>query len=276
MAKKAASSTKKTTSSGAKKSETTVKTVSAETTKPATATRRTPLLGKLTSTPLLAGAIAEFIGTFLLTAVIVTQQNQPVALLFALVGIALVVAGISGAHVNPAISVASWVTRRITGKRAIFYVVAQFLGAMLAYVIFNAFVSHAPEVSPQMAAYGQMPAELFSAAAIPDGKEWVVLFAEFMGVAVLGFAYASALDKLRDRISSAFTMGAGLFIGMVLAGTAATYIGASVVLNPAASVALQVFKDTTFGWPIAIYFITPVIAAIIGFTLHDIIRREEA
>lgn len=277
MAKKAASSTKKTTTSSAKKSATTVKTVSAEVSKVTTAPKKnTSLMSEFTSRPMVASGIAELIGTFMLTAVILTQQNQPVPLLFALIGIALVFAGISGAHVNPAITAASWITRRISGKKALVYVVAQFIGAMLAFVALNAFVKQAPEVSQQMAAYGQAQPELFAIGQLPAGKEWAVLFAEFLGASVLGLAYASALRKGRERVNAALTMAAGLFVAALLAGTVATYIGGSVVLNPAVAVVLQAFKDITFSWAAAIYLLTPAVAAVISFAIYDYISREEA
>lgn len=278
--KKAASSTKKTTvkTSSAKKPTTTkvttVKAVESRPTERAASVKRPSFVARFNRTPLLGAAIAEFVGTFLLTAVIVTQQNQPIAVLFALVGIVLIIGGLSGAHVNPAMTIGAWVTRKMESTRAVTYLVAQVLGAMLALVVLNAFIGQAGEVSEQAAMMGQTAPELFKAAAIPEGKEWALLFAELLGATVLGFAYASALRAGRDKIVSAFTIGAGLFVALVIGGTAATYVNASVVLNPAAAISLQAITFDSM-WPIAIYVVTTALGAVLGFALFDLIRNAE-
>jgi len=278
--KKAASSTKKSTAktSSTKKPTTTkvttVKAVESRPTERAATASRSSFVARFNRTPLLGAAIAEFVGTFLLAAVVVTQQNQPIAVLFALVGIVLVVGGLSGAHVNPAMTIGAWVTRKIDSTRAVAYLVAQVLGAMLALVVLNAFVGQAGEVSEQAAMMGQTAPELFKAAAIPEGKEWVLLAAELLGATVLGFAYASALRAKRDKIVSAFTIGAGFFTALVIGGTAATYVNASAILNPAAAISLQAVTFSTM-WPIAIYVVTTALGAVIGFALFDLVRSAE-
>ena len=114
MATKKATSTKKkapvkkTTTS--KASTTTVKTV------PATAKKET--LGDHVETSLKSARLwralaAEFIGTFLLASVVIAGQGQPIFVLFALVGVVLLIGGISGGYVNPALTVGAWVTRRM-------------------------------------------------------------------------------------------------------------------------------------------------------------------
>lgn len=278
--KKAASSAKKSTpkSSNAKK-QTKVTTVKAADSRPADKTvsskRRPSVVARFNRMPLLAAAIAEFVGTFLLTAIIVTQQNQPIALLFGLVGVFMLVGGLSGAHVNPAITVGAWVTRRMNSARAVSYLFAQVLGAMLAFVVLSAFVGEAPEVSQQAAMFGQTAPQLFTAAPIPEGNEWTLLFAELIGVTVLGFAYANALQKGRDKLAGAFTVGAGVFVALVIAGTAATYVGASAILNPAAAFALEAFTELSSVWPVAIYIVVAALGGVFGFALYDLLKVAE-
>lgn len=274
--KKAASNAKRSTakSAPAKKPTTTkVTTVKAVEAQPARAAagRRLSFMPRLNRAPLLPAAVAEFVGTFLLTAVVVTQQNQPIALLFALIGIVLVIGGLSGAHVNPLATVAAWVTRKINAARAVSYLVAQILGAMLSLVVLNAFISQAPDVSQQAAALGQSAPTLFHAAAIPQGKEWTVLLAELLGTVILGFVYANMLRHLnRDRVAASLVLGAGYFLAMVIAGTAATYVGASVILNPASAISLQALNFSSV-WPIATYVVTSLIGGILGFALYDLL-----
>lgn len=59
------------------------------------------------------------------------------------------------------------------------------------------------------------------------GKEWYVFFAELLGTAILGFAIANATREVQDRVAAAFTAGLGIFIALMVAVSAASYVGAS-------------------------------------------------
>ncbi len=105
--------------------------------------------------------IAEFVGTFLLVFLAVgaavfgiaakvgVAGGGPgngvvgVALAFGLVllGIAYAFGPISGAHVNPAVTLGMALSRRMSAKDALAYWVAQFLGAILAGAVLKLFVS---------------------------------------------------------------------------------------------------------------------------------------
>src|SRR5690606_26108960 len=104
--------------------------------------------------PIMTAAMAEFIGAFLLGVTILIVRNEPFYLFIGLIGIFMMIGGLSGAHVNPAVTIGAWVTRRINKIRAISYIAAQFLGAMLAYVVMSAFVNQS-ELSAEAASFGQ-------------------------------------------------------------------------------------------------------------------------
>ena len=120
--KKAGSTAKKKTTSQVKSTPaakpqtttkvTTVKAASAETTTVAKARfgNRTFVASAL---------IGEFIGTFLLTVVFMGTKGDPLYLGLALTGIVLMVGTLSGAHLNPAVTVGAWVTRKITTLRGL-------------------------------------------------------------------------------------------------------------------------------------------------------------
>ncbi|MGC6770242.1 MIP family channel protein [Enterococcus sp. LJL128] len=88
--------------------------------------------------------IAEIIGTFILvffgTATAVLGNGMDgigttgIALAFGLtiVAAAYSIGTISGAHLNPAVSLGMWVNKRITTQEFIYYVVGQVIGALLA------------------------------------------------------------------------------------------------------------------------------------------------
>ena len=228
------------------------------------------LIGRINRAPLIAALIAEFIGTFLLAATVIAGQGQPILVLFALVGIALTIGALSGSYVNPALTIAGWVTKRLTGLRALGYVVAQILGAMLALVLLNSYVSSSASEASSMF----QQATLFKAAALPAGKEGLVLGAELIGTALFGFAFAAATRMALDRTARSLTIGLGLYVGLMIAGSMAAVIGATAVLNPAVAVALQGISFNT-AWPLAIYGLAAIVGATIGFLLHDFLASAE-
>lgn len=266
----AASSTKKTTTK-----VTTVKAVEAGNARPAVSSVLARSRGSLTRMPVMGSSVAEFIGAFLLATTILIVRNEPFYLFIGLIGIFMMVGGLSGAHLNPAVTIAAWVSRRINWVRAVSYIAGQFLGAMLAVVVMNSFLSQAPDISAEAAQFGQSAPQLFTAAGLPEGKEWSIFAAEVIGLVILGFAYASVLrPRVMDKIAGAFTIGGGAFLAMAFASTAATYVSGSVALNPAVAVTLSAV-DFTEAWTLVVYFIAPVLGAVIGFFLFDLIQSTQ-
>lgn len=229
----------------------------------------------LVRAPFIGALVAELIGTFLLASAVIAGQSSPIVIMFAIAGIVLLVGALSGAHLNPAVTIGAWATRKVTGLRALGYIVAQFLGAGLAFAVLSAFVHGAAPVTAQAQAYGQAAAALFQANALPAGKEWYVFFAELMGTTILGFAYANALRETKDRVATAFTVGFGVFVALLLAAYATSFVTGNVVLNPAVALSLQTIDFSKLAlWPFAVYLIAPVIGGVLGFILHDILRVE--
>ncbi len=279
MATKKTASAKKskpTIAKPAKTKVTTVKAVAADSTPKAPTYKQR--VGQLSNrTGMLSAHIAEFVGTFILAAVAVLSQGQPLFVGFALIAIVLTIGSLSGSHVNPLVTVGAWVTRKITGLRALGYVIAQILGGLLAFVVVSAFVSAAPEVSSEAQMYGQQAATMFAASPIPEGKELYVFFAEMLGAAIFGLAFASTFRmRADDYAARALTIGLGLFAAVTVAGVAVSYVGGSAVVNPAIAFTLQAvtFTDSFNLWAILSYIIAPIVGGVIGFFLYDIIRSE--
>ncbi len=91
---------------------------------------------------------AEFLGTFMLvflgTGAVTVAAGSTLTIGLAF-GLAITVSayafgGISGGHFNPAVTTAMLINRRISGRDAIWYIVAQVLGATAASAIMKLFV----------------------------------------------------------------------------------------------------------------------------------------
>lgn len=273
--KKAASTHKKATankSAAVKRTKTTVTTASATAT-----TLADHVQQSVRSVALWRALGAELVGTFLFAGVVIAGQGQPIFVLFGLAGIVLMLGAISGAHVNPAITIGALVTRRIGWLRAVGYIVAQLIGAALAYIVLMGFIGGADAVSAEAQAYGQSAPALYAAIDITKlaGKEWFVFFAELTGAAILGLAYAHASREAKDSVARAFTVGLGVFIGLMIAISAASYVGASAIVNPAVAIALQAYSWESI-WPFAAYALAPAIGGVIGFVVYDLLRGKTA
>lgn len=268
---KTAASTRKTVRKPAPSTKkTTTKVTTSRASAPAVASSRSARF-KFSRAPLLAASVAEFIGTFLLASVVIAASGQPLFVLFAVLAIVLVIGGVSGAHLNPALTIGALATRRITMARAASYVVAQVLGALLALVVLNAFIGAAPEVSDQAQQFGQTAPSLFSAPELAEGKEWSILGAELLGSVILAFGVAAALRN-RSDVAHAFTYAGVLYVATLLAGTATSYVGASAILNPALASSLQALQFEL--WPILVYVVTPLVGGVLGFALSDVLQSE--
>ena len=280
MATKAATTNKKASAKKSAAVRSTKTTKTTVTTAPVAATTNTfagHIQQSVRSTSLWRALGAELVGTFLLASVVIAGQGQPIFVLFALVGIVLILGGISGAHVNPAITIGALVTRRIGWLRAVGYIIAQLLGAALSYIVLSAFIGGADAVSAEAQAYGQTAAALYAAADITalTGKEWFVFFAELTGTAVLGLAVAHATRELQNSVAAAFSVGLGIFIALMVAVSAASYVGATAIINPAVAITLHAYSWSSI-WPFAIYALAPVLGGVLGFVIYDLLRGRTA
>jgi glycerol uptake facilitator-like aquaporin len=80
--------------------------------------------------------LAEYLGTFLLTLVILTTTN-PFIIGTILVIIILLIGTISGAFVNPAISFVMYLQSKLTLLEFFYYISVQMLGALSSYSVYR-------------------------------------------------------------------------------------------------------------------------------------------
>lgn len=272
MATKAKTTTKKrTTAQTAKK---TVKSASAATVKTKTAAAKNTNstdFSWLTSSKTvfrpktaLGALLAELIGTFVLASLFLAGKGNLLFILFGIIGVTFATLRLSGAHLNPAISLAAWVTRHITGWRMLGFVIAQVLGAMLALLVANWLLPIQPADSGTFLQQTAAPT-VYHVNPLPKDKEWHLFFAQMLGTGIFAFAFASAWDALRGTASKALTIGFGYFAGLALTAQFA-------ILNPAVAVALGAIKWDL--WALAIFIAAPAIGALIGAGLYKLFAKD--
>ena len=104
--------------------------------------------------------LAEMVGTFVLTLLgcgtavslncgvdTASVVGTSVAFGLAVVAMAYTIGGISGCHINPAITLGCLVSGRMNGKDAGMYMLFQVIGAILASCVLYALVSTSPELA---------------------------------------------------------------------------------------------------------------------------------
>ena len=194
--------------------------------------------------------LAELIGTFALSFIVllaVVAGTAPVAVPV-IAGLTLVlfvytIGPISGCHINPAVTIAQLSVKKISPKEALLYIIAQFLGAILAVVV---------------AGYCQINAP--AAAAVYSGK---IFFAEMLGAFFFNFGIAAVVYGKAKEQMSGLVVGGSLLLGILIA----SFVGSAGILNPAVAEALNA---RTVG-----YIFAPVVGAVLGFLAYRYVAGEK-
>ena len=208
-----AKAAEKKTAAAKTETKTTVKRVVAEST--TAKSKRVKLDSKLPNN-LINIVIAEVIGTFILTlaALFASDILSSMYVGFALMLIVTAIGGISGAHVNPAVTFGLWTMRKLKTVLVPFYWGAQFLGAMAAIVLVGSLTNGGFALS-----FDQFTA--FS---------WSIFAMELVGTAVFVFGIAAVLQRKEIKAAGqAFGIGLALMIGLVVSGSISSYIKSTAI-----------------------------------------------
>ncbi|HKP04280.1 MAG TPA: aquaporin [Chthoniobacterales bacterium] len=209
----------------------------------------------MTEAGLLKKCAAEAIGTFALVfagtgAIIINQVSDGaithvgIALTFGLVVLAMIytLGDISGAHINPAVTLGFWFARRLPGRTVPPYVASQGAGALVASGLMRVL----------------FPASALLGATRPAGAEWQSFILEVLLAALLMFVILGVSTGAREKgITAGIVVGSVIALEAMFAGPIS---GAS--MNPARSLGPAVVSgQLTSLW---IYLLAPVIGAAIG------------
>lgn len=185
--------------------------------------------------------LAELIGTFVLTLLgcgaavslncgvdAASVVGTSMAFGIAVIAMAYTIGGISGCHINPAITLGCLLTKRISGKDAGMYMLFQVIGAILASCVLYAFVQTVPEL-----AQGTTTGANSCAGGVVNGLIVEIVLTCIFVLVVLG--------------STDSKVGAGNFAGLAIGITLILihlvgihYTGTSV--NPARSIGPAIFE----------------------------------
>lgn len=195
-----------------------------------------------------ATLVAEFLGTGIFTLLVLSVQRSTIGVPFfvaAIAAIALITmvfafGDLSGAYLNPAITLGLWTARKLSTLRALVLIIVEFLGAWVAYYVYSYFVN----------------SKLANIGGHFSGR---TLAAEAVGTGILAMVWAAASFKKWPKTVTAPAVGLAVMISMIAASSA----GLGLV-NPALALGVR-------SWVWGTYVLGPVIGAIVGVNLYGLL-----
>ncbi|KAG0460435.1 hypothetical protein HPP92_020329 [Vanilla planifolia] len=176
-------------------------------------------------------------------------------------------AGISGGHINPAVTFGLFLARKVSLVRAVLYIVAQCLGAICGVGIVKGIMKH--------------PYNTFGGGAneVALGySKGTALGAEIIGTFVLVYTVFSATDPKRSARDSHVPVLAPLPIGFaVFMVHLATIPITGTGINPARSLGAAVIYNNHSAWHNHwIFWVGPFVGALAAAAYHQYILRAAA
>ena len=204
---------------------------------------------------LIGSFILVFVGTGAIMINDITGQvtNLGIGLSFGLVVMVVIysIGDISGAHINHAVTIAFWISKRFEGKYVIFYVLFQIIGAVLDSCILYF-------ILPESNTMGET--------LVKDGN-WIQSFIlEFLLSLILMFVILNVSTGSKEKgIIAGISIGAVVAFEAIFAGP---ICGAS--MNPARSIAPAIFGNASFLW---VYIVATTLGAISSVFVYKLIKN---
>ena len=187
-----------------------------------------------------------------------------VALAFGLsiVAMAYVIGGVSGCHINPAVSFGMLLSKRMSGKDFVGYVIAQIIGAIVAAAILKGLVSfYAP--GDQTGALGS------------NGFGTVGMAGALIAEIILTFIFVLViLGVTSDQSKGAV---AGIVIGLTL--TFVHIVGIPLTgtsVNPARSIGPAIFAGGDSLSQLWVFIVAPLVGAAVAALVYKAVVAQKA
>ncbi len=179
----------------------------------------------------------------------------------AVIAMAYTIGGISGCHINPAITLGVWLSKRMSGKDALMYMLFQVIGAVIGAAILFGLVGNVDGME------GTGANDLQNGVSMAGGLLAEIFFTMVFVLVVLGAT---------SKTNGATNNFAGLAIGLSLILVhlvCIRYTGTSV--NPARSIGPAIFQGGTALTNLWIFVAGPFIGAILSAIVWKIIEPKE-
>lgn len=219
-------------------------------------------------------AIAELIGTFIFTLFVLGAYvlggmqaglNLALAAAFVVVAVIVLIGAVSGAHINPAVTLGSVLTGRTAVQDAVQYWIAQFVGAIAGAAVLKLVLEVSDLDLPGEAGLG---GNLISEELGTTG----VFIIEALVVALFVLVFLKVTDG-KSVVGSALTIGLTfgavyLIAGLVTGGSA----------NMAKSLGAAIFEggDTDSLADVWLFIVAGAVGAVIAALVLPLLRSEES
>ena len=212
--------------------------------------------------------ICEAVGTFVLTLVgcgvaVVTNANiiaTSLAFGLSIVAMAYSIGNISGCHINPAVSLSMLMTKKISVKDFVFYVIAQIIGAIIAAAILGVLLGSFKALGANgYGAEGQLATGVGIALLIE-----VILTFIFI-VAILGVT-----SKKENASVTGVVIGLTLMLVHLLG---IKFTGTSV--NPARSLGPALLQSGDALRQVWVFIVAPLVGSVLASLFHTYIVKEK-
>ena len=227
-------------------------------------------------------AIGELIGTFTLvfvgtaTAVFagsgILGEGKGMGILaiafafgFTLLVLVYAVGPISGCHINPAVTITMMVAGKIESSKAMLYIVAQIVGAILASLALMGILNGITGNSSGVSQYS-LEVHGLGANNVPSFLSVQSAFAlEVILTALFLFVIFNATSSRANSNAAGWTIGGYLFvahlIGVPLGGSS---------LNPARSIGPAILQGGTALDNLWVFIVAPIIGGLLGMVLYKL------
>lgn len=178
----------------------------------------------------------------------------------AVVAMAYTIGGVSGCHINPAISFGAFLSGRLSGKDLGMYIIFQILGAILGSAILYALVSTGAHNGPTMTGSN----------GFADGAMWQAFIAETVFTCIFVLVVLGATSKWGNSTMAGLAIGLSLVLVHIVC---IPITGTSV--NPARSIGPALFEGGKALSQLWLFIVAPMLGAALSAGIWKVIAPAE-